>query len=44
MPLNTAGGSPDKISTQLTRVAGEMSKQGYPLMNSVVDEYGKLDE
>jgi hypothetical protein len=44
MPLNTAGVSPDKISTQLTRVASEMSKQGYPLMNSVVDEYGKLDE
>jgi hypothetical protein len=25
-------------------VASEMSKRGYPLMNSVVEEYGKLDE
>ena len=44
MPLNALGGSPDKISTQLTRVASEMNKRGYPLMNSVVEEYGKLDE
>ena len=44
MPLNAAGESPDKLSTQLTRVASEMSKRGYPLMNSVVEEYGKLDE
>jgi len=41
MPLNATGGSPDKISTQLTRVASEMKKKGYPLMNSVVEEYGK---
>lgn len=44
MPLNALGGSPDKISTQLTRVASEMNKRGYPLMNSVVEEYGKLEE
>jgi hypothetical protein len=44
MPLNAAGESPDKLSTQLTQVASEMSKRGYPLMNSVVEEYGKLDE
>jgi hypothetical protein len=41
MPLSAAGESLDNLSTQLTRVSSEMKKRGYPLMNSVVEEYGK---
>jgi len=43
LPLKEIGEVQDGVSTQLVRVAGELTKRGYPLLNSVVGEYGKLE-
>ena len=43
LPLEEVGEAQDGVSAQLVRVAGELTKRGYPLLNTVVGEYGKLE-
>lgn len=42
MPLQDFGPGQDGVSTQLLRVANELKGCGYPLLNSVLEEYEKL--
>ena len=43
LPLEEVGEAQDGVSAQLVRVAGELTKRGYPLLNTLVGEYGKLE-
>lgn len=43
LPLVDSAGKSDGVSAQLIRVSEELKKRGYPLLNSLVEEYVQID-